>query len=342
MTDNVFTISSGTNQYQMVLPNWETDYIQSVLAKDSVPYEHTMLQVMQKQLAVDDIVLDVGANIGNHTLFLANVVGCRVIAFEPNSELCQAIRRSIELGKLEDRVILHEVGVGEFSAQAHFTKPIPENLGSQSLTIDATGASTIKVISIDSLKLTDKVRAIKIDVEGMEESVLKGAAELISRDLPYLFVEAQTETDFETLHNIVVKLGYVYWDTFNATPTHWFIHKAEISEDALIDHYFEKGRDSYKLRLAKRELQEKLDQANQKYRNANLQINELKAKYEAANNKYNASTAKFSETRDILDKEIKLLKNQLAVLEKERSNICARPDFSVGEFDFSIQNDNQG
>lgn len=342
MTDQVFTISSGTQQYQMFLPNWETDYIQGLLAKDGVPYEHAMLQAMQKQLAVDDIVLDVGANIGNHTLFLANVVGCRVIAFEPNPALCQAIRRSVMLNKLDDRVVLHEVGVGKGAAKGYFTKPIPENLGGQSLTIDDTETSTIKVISLDSLNLADKVRAIKIDVEGMEEAVLKGAQALIARDLPYLFVEAQTEADFEALHNIVVELGYVYWDTFNATPTHWFIHKDEVGEDTLIEHYFEKGRDSYKLRLAKREIQEKLNQANKKYRSANLQIDELKVKCNTANEKYRAVTAKFNETKTMLDAEIKQLKSQLAAFENKQPVIKPSTDVTMPEFDFSIQNDREG
>ena len=342
MTDEVFTISSGAKQYQMFLPNWQTDYIQGALAKDRVPYEHAMLQAMQKQLTADDVVIDVGANIGNHTLFLANVVGCRVVAFEPNPALCQAIRRSITLNKLDDRVVLHEVGVGKGAAKGHFTKLIPENLGAQSLTVDDTSTSTINIISLDSLNLTDKVRAIKIDVEGMEEAVLKGAQALIARDLPYLFVEAQTEADFEALHNVVVELGYVYWDTFNATPTHWFIHKDEIGEQTLIDHYFEKGRDSYKLRLAKRELQEKLTQANLKYRSANLQIDELKVKCDTANEKYRAVTAQFSETKSRLDTEITQLKNQLAAFENKQPVIQANTDVTMPAFDFSIQKDREG
>ena len=336
MTDHTFTISAGELNYQMVLPHWETDYIQGLLAKNGEPYELGMLQAMAAHLAQNDLVLDVGANIGNHTFYLASVCGCRIKAFEPNPDLCKPFRQTIALNSLEPQVELYEVGVGEASGHAHFAVHTPENLGGQSLKVEETEASSIQVITLDSLNLQDRVRAIKVDVEGMELAVLEGARTLIARDMPYLFVEAQTEVDFEALQAVVVDLGYVYWDTFNATPTHWFIHKDELGEERIIDHYFEKGRDSYKLRLAKREVQQKLSEANRKYREANIRIDALKSKLEAANENYRKATADYSALKEKHIAELEQLRSQL---EKAR----ASTDISFTEdslaFDFSISDE---
>lgn len=343
MTDHIFTVISQNQRYQMVLPNWETDYIQGLLAKDGEPYEHSMLQAMKAQLAADDLVLDVGANIGNHSLYLAKVAGCRVIAFEPNAELCEPFLQSIGLNALENHITLQRTGVGEAVGKAHFANYLPHNLGGQSLTVDDSEKSEIPIISLDSLNLKVKVRAIKVDVEGMELAVLKGSRELIARDMPILFVEAQTEADFEALQSVVVELGYVYWDTFNATPTHWFIHKDELGENAIIDHYFEKGRDSYKLRLDKREIQQRLNEANIKYRSANERIDELKEKLSAANEKYKIATAQGANTRDKLNAEIEQLRSKLTDYEsKLKVNVALGSSEPTGVFDFSVDESEVG
>lgn len=341
MKDPIFPINAGGKQYLMVLPDWETDYIQGMLAEKAAPYEFAMLQAMASCLCEDDLVLDVGANIGNHTLYLASVAGLKVVAFEPNPELCVPFRKAITLNGLDNKVTLHEVGVGATEGKAHFAEIKPENLGGQSLVLDDSNTSEISVINLDSLDLEEKVTAIKIDVEGMELSVLKGATTLISRDKPYLFIEAQTESDFDALHEVIVDLGYIYWDTFNATPTHWFIHSGELGQDAIVDHYFQKGHDSYKLRLAKRELQQRLNEANMKYRAANELINEIKEKLTVANAKYKEATGQIAQNRERMKAEIASLKAQLAECKAEGSRVSesnneAHPERALG-LDFSFQ-----
>lgn len=340
MKDPIFPINVGEKQYFMVLPDWEKDYIQGMLVEKAVPYEFAMLQAMESCLRADDLVLDVGANIGNHTLYLAAVAGLRVVAFEPNPELCVPLRQAISLNGLDGRVMLYEVGIGASEGKANFAERKPENIGGQSLILDGSDAAPISVINLDSLDIEDKVRAIKIDVEGMELSVLKGAATLISRDTPYLFIEAQTESDFDALHEVVVDLGYVYWDTFNATPTHWFIHSGELGQDAIVDHYFKKGRDSYKLRLAKRELQQRLNEANMKYRAANERINEIKERLAVANAKYKKVTDQAIQNRESMRAEIEALRAELpeckaGVSSVSVSNNETYPERAMG-LDFSL------
>ncbi|WP_299201299.1 FkbM family methyltransferase [uncultured Amphritea sp.] len=335
MIQNIFSVLTEKGCYKVILPFWEVDYIQGMLAKEGKPYELPMLKAMSKELLEGDLVLDVGANIGNHTLYLSAVCGCRIIAFEPNPDLCIPLRQSIELNNLLDKVHLHEVGVGSAPGKACFSALNPENLGGQSLSIILPEQGSIDVITLDSLAIIDTVRAIKIDVEGMELDVLKGGLELIRRDKPLLYIEAQTEGDFLGLHDLLVSSGYVYWNTFNATPTHFFIHINELTEERIVQHCFDNGKNTYNQASALNILKEKLKDANDKYRHAHEQIDILKDKLAAANDKYRSVTSDYQVMKDKLCSEIEQLK--LVVEDVEPKTIGVESfllglDFSIAEY----------
>lgn len=254
MSKQIFSIEIDNNHYSMILPNWKTDYIQGMLAKNSTPYELAMLQGMATILGEGDLVLDIGANIGNHTLYLAKVCGCSVIAFEPNRMLSSSLSESVSLNQLEEYITVINKGVGAKRAQATFAKLNPSNLGAQSLKLQTDEDLKIgfedlvmEVIPLDSMTFPKHVKAIKIDVEGMEIDVLEGAKDIIERDRPSLFIESQDEQQFNAIYSFLEKWGYIYWFTYNATPTNWFIPADDIAQMDLQKHSLEQGRAFYKL-----------------------------------------------------------------------------------------------
>ncbi|MDD7911503.1 FkbM family methyltransferase [Pseudovibrio exalbescens] len=274
---STFTLEVDGFQYAMVLPHWETDYIQGMLAEKAMPYELPMLRTMRQLLTRGDLVLDIGANIGNHTLYLAAATGCNVIAFEPNPILATPLQRSIDLNDLGERVSLIAKGVGSEEAKGVFKVSKPDNLGAQMLTlIDTANESdsegrAVDVVPLDSMSFASRVKAIKVDVEGMELDVLRGARELIARDQPSLFIESQNEAEFAKIHEFLEPWGYVYWRTFNATPTNWFVPKHLASRADLQQNGLEQGTAFYKLwderqrlRKSNLELQEKCKTANRR------------------------------------------------------------------------------
>lgn len=275
MTDNHFDITVDNCRYSMVLPHWETDYIQGLLAKTRQPYELSMLREMAGLVGDGDLILDVGCNIGNHSLYMASATGCRVEAFEPNPDLCEAFQKSIELNGLDGRVTLHSVGVGSRKAKAHFVNANPDNLGAQSLTLieNSDDEESYDVITLDSVTFSSIVKVMKIDVEGMELEVLRGAIELIHRDRPALFVEAKAEEDYSSILALLSSLGYRYQCTFNATPTHLFLHEFELATPE-----GEKKSLHFRSQLRKelQATQERLADANIKYRAASERIKLLK------------------------------------------------------------------
>lgn len=212
-------IEVAGQSYVVCVPHAETDYIQSNLVRTGRPYEEGMLTAMAATLAPGDVVVDVGANIGNHTLFLAAVAGCRVVAYEPNLELVAGLRDSIEANDLQDQVTLREVGVHARSARGVLADLDPANLGAQSVAVSDDDGE-FAVVALDEEAFPGPVAVIKIDVEGAEIEVLRGARNLINRDRPRLFIESGTLDGFSDVRAFLDDLGYVLTASYNLTPTH--------------------------------------------------------------------------------------------------------------------------
>src|SRR5207245_5289961 len=118
------------------------------------------------------VVLDIGANIGAHTVPMAQLVGPsgRVLAFEPQRIPFYSLCANVVLNNLGN-VICHQAAVGEAAG----TLAVPEldywaenNFGGLALTHDLSHRRTytVPVLKIDDLGL-DNCHFMKIDVEGM-------------------------------------------------------------------------------------------------------------------------------------------------------------------------------
>jgi len=225
------TIEEGGRSYGIFLPDPD-DHIQKSILRTGKPYELEMLRDMRMRLEPGDLVCDIGANVGSHTLYLAAVARARVIAFEPNAHLAEAITASVARNSLEERVEVRAHALGTNAGTASFARIIPDNLGAQALTL---GRGGIEVESLDTLRLEGPVRAVKIDVEGMEIDVLKGAAGLIDRDRPLLYVECQDAESFREVAHFTQEHGYTCWETFNVTPTHLFLPMESVSVDQRLE-----------------------------------------------------------------------------------------------------------
>jgi FkbM family methyltransferase len=142
-------------------------------------------------------VLDVGANIGAHTLLFARLAGPagRVLAFEPQRKLFQMLCGNCAVNGLENVFAYHGFAAAEQGEQA--VKDIDMsrvgNFGGQEMAQMIAEETSETVAHVKSVRIDDMSLAacdfVKIDVEGMELSVLQGAAETIRRHRPILFVE---------------------------------------------------------------------------------------------------------------------------------------------------------
>ncbi|RRW20048.1 FkbM family methyltransferase [Stutzerimonas stutzeri] len=314
----VVALSIGTKHYSIYLPNAEVDYIQKKISTEIQPYELEMLQDIQANVSAGDLVLDVGANIGNHTLYLAAIAECKVISFEPNASLIEALRRSVQINQLSERVTLMPYGVGHTAGRGHFAALMEENLGGQSIEI---GEGDIRIVALDELELPGRVRLIKVDVEGMELPVLQGAAGLIEKDRPLVYVECMNADHYKCISNWMESHGYVYWDTFNATPTHLFRPAESVSLDmrlARLQHH--EVLSNYQNAQLLKTTRDNLANANQKYREACQRIDVLKEQMQNSDARQQELKAKLSERQQELEatrQEVQQMRQRLHQAERQ-------------------------
>jgi FkbM family methyltransferase len=162
-----------------------------------------------------DIVFDCGAHQGCTTIVLANWVGeeGKVISFEPVPKNCEIIKKNIQLNNLTN-VILEEKAVG-----AGIGKVII-NGASNSRIISSTKGVEVSLTNLDEYRHF-KPSLLKIDVEGFEVEVLKGAKNILS-SIPKLAIEihANALTRFgyqvEDLFNLIAVDQYTFWVQWNS------------------------------------------------------------------------------------------------------------------------------
>jgi FkbM family methyltransferase len=197
--------------YQVVLSDPE-DHIQKHMLNGE-PYEHDMLRDMAGRVGANGWIVDVGANIGNHSLYLT-AMGFYVMAFEPDPLLAKCIQSSMEINQFYNMEV-QCAGLGSENTTAEIVTQLNGNIGAQSLRV---GRGDIPVYQLDEFMVNPSV--IKIDVEGMEFKVLYGARETIARSRPVLYVES---SDWKPLAEWAKDNNYVRKARFNSTPTYLLV-----------------------------------------------------------------------------------------------------------------------
>jgi len=161
-------------------------------------YERDEIALARRVLKPGDVALDVGAHIGFFTMHMADQVGAsgRVYAFEPFGPNADLLERSIAENRFGDRVAFRRAAVGAATGAATLTFPVETlNSGGAYLlrtgTVPLAGNRTreVPLVAIDALDLRRPVRFVKMDVEGAEPLVVRGAARVLREDRPTILSE---------------------------------------------------------------------------------------------------------------------------------------------------------
>ncbi len=169
-------------------------------------FEQRDLEALKGIIEPGSVVVDVGANTGNHTVFFAAVLKAqKVIVIEPNPETARFLKTTVAANGL-DQVDFSNLGIGagEKNGKLYLKTGRRGHLGTATLELEGDVAVDVK--PLDDM-ISERVDFVKIDVEGMEVDVLKGARNLFERDQPAAFVEVQDENSPAFLA-ILKELGY--------------------------------------------------------------------------------------------------------------------------------------
>jgi FkbM family methyltransferase len=201
-----------------------------------------------------DVVYDVGANIGLHVRF---VVGClharQVVAFEPAYDNVQLLKKNVELGQMADRVRVLPIALADVDGEQEFQLDDVSSASGVLNSVSVGKASesrkqygfpplttTVQVATLDSLVERERLPApdvIKVDIEGAEGLMLRGARKTLERFSPKLAIELHGLSQAREVLSLLSEVGYTSFGFIASQGK--FEYRALSADDveALTDRY---------------------------------------------------------------------------------------------------------
>lgn len=221
---SLFSLILPTAYGQMIVNRNDINQTGALLRTGYAPdnEEIVLLSTILETGRSDSVLVDAGANIGTYALGLSKSVGKqgRIHAFEAQRIIFNMLAGSVALNSLLN-VYCYNLALGEREGEIEvpqFDYSQPLNFGSIEFTENQAEKLTqerqrdpekleyVKMMALDQFQF-DRVDLLKIDVEGMEMSVLRGAEQTISRCRPVMFVEF-IKSDRHGLKQHIANLGY--------------------------------------------------------------------------------------------------------------------------------------
>jgi FkbM family methyltransferase len=182
-------------------------------------YEMDVLMKCREVYLPGTAIIDVGANIGNHAVFFGAVLNAPVYAFEPYEPNHDLLAMNIAANGLDGQVVSTCCAIGDADGVGSLHPGPPTDHGTARMSF---GTGEVRVRSLDSLSISGPIGLLKVDVQGAEVAVLRGAATLIGEWLPDIVVEAAERKAFKYVAEVLLGLGYVPRGCYAATPTYLF------------------------------------------------------------------------------------------------------------------------
>jgi FkbM family methyltransferase len=209
------------------------DFLSVLLIRDGI-FEAAETDLLSRVIRPGDTCIDAGCHLGYYSCLMGRLVGenGRVYSFDANPQACQSTRRNLALN-------------GFYSAEV-FQTAVAESTGSRRFyvsTDDQTGLSSLgaipihkQAISVPCIRLDaflkdkgiDKVRLLKMDVEGAEEIALQGLGHrLAEHGIDFILVECFDErlqlmgSSTEAVSRILQGAGYSCWEFDAENPAGW-------------------------------------------------------------------------------------------------------------------------
>ncbi len=183
-------------------------------------YEELESKIMEEKIEMGNIVVDVGANIGLHTLNMARIVGNtgQVFAFEPDPSNFEILGKNVKINNYQN-IILEKKAIGDKHGRTTLYQsdhPGKHRIFPQ--TEQAKSQVQVELTNLDNYfdsDMIDKINFIKIDVEGLEFSVLKGMKNILknSKKIKILF-EFMPENTMEVGFTPIELLNYLTSNDF--------------------------------------------------------------------------------------------------------------------------------
>lgn len=188
-------------------------YLPFFATEDSIKYHIIKNKIYQKEIVryakkfskKESVILDVGSNYGQMSILFSKLKkNITVYSFEAQKFIFDILEKNIEINKVKNVKSIHTLvgnkNIYTFIKDTNLFKSF--SWGEQNIIIDTKNINLknkIKMIKIDSIKFKKKISFFKIDVEGMDFEVLKGARKTIKKHkMPIIF---EYSKEYEKLYN---------------------------------------------------------------------------------------------------------------------------------------------
>ncbi|MBL8745896.1 MAG: FkbM family methyltransferase [Phycisphaerae bacterium] len=221
------------------------------------PLEHERVPLggLQRLIRPGDTVYDIGANLGLYSRFIVQAFGAaRVIAFEPMRGNLPDLEANLRLGRIADRVRVFPVALADHEADELLQT---DDLASGSAVLDSVTkgdacetrrnykmtplTERVHVVPLDALMERESLpppNVLKIDVEGAEGMVLRGAAGTIERHRPRMMIELHGVSTAREVLPLLERWGYVvFCRGFSNDRAWWGRVRGADAEGEGIEHY---------------------------------------------------------------------------------------------------------
>lgn len=208
----------------------ERDDIPARIQRQQTFYEFDVLErcefYLKRLRHSDGLIIDVGAYIGNHTVFFANFCqAAEVIAFEASKPSFDVLVQTISRNGLQN-VRTWNLAVGDADQWGTVAVRDPENLGANRVQLSTQDEpDAVRIVALDTFlesigSAQARISLIKIDVEGMECEVILGARRSIAESRPVLCVEILDAAHMTSILKILRETSYLIRECNGAAPTY--------------------------------------------------------------------------------------------------------------------------
>lgn len=194
-------------------------------------YESDLLDHLAEVGPRGGVYVDVGANIGNHSVFFGRFLADEVVSIEPSPDLLLLLERNLRANEVRRWTTLPAaIGARPGAGQLVARQGYEGNAGARRVVAAESPllGSAVEVDTLDRLlaelgsETKDRVRLVKLDIEGMELEALRGAVQLLDHQRPDVVVEAAAESDHAGVGSFLASYGYREVARFCSTPTYHF------------------------------------------------------------------------------------------------------------------------
>lgn len=210
--EKIVTINHRGHAFDMYVPFGDIDYIQRQLIAKRGFYESRILADLMSRNVVEKggVIIDAGANIGNHSVFFGRFLKPkRMYCFEPQPLVHETLLRNLEMNnKTNVDYRVHQAMLGATKGAGEIDVYRQGNIGGASFKENEDGDTPMVTLDEAMLKAdVSKISFIKMDVEGFQDEVLRGAGNILSKSKPPLWIEVP-EPERASTDAILMEFGY--------------------------------------------------------------------------------------------------------------------------------------